>query len=221
MSNAIKAKERTAELIKHSSIIDPRKESDTFKLWESYRDQATLWRAIALLQIPATIIALIFALVLWQTRSVTLNVPRKPEPGIYVARDIPDTEFIDVATNFVNLVASYQYSVAERQFEKAREMLIEPALSQFQKDMLGSELKTIRQINRSQYFFADPTKTLLERSDRNITVTLRGDRQKIVSGESPLEKLEFKVTMSLIPRNNLNPYGIMISGFDFYLLEKR
>ncbi|MCB0309843.1 MAG: hypothetical protein KDD42_01330 [Bdellovibrionales bacterium] len=211
------------ELLKQSSIVDARRESDTIRLWESYRDQATLWRALALLQIPATCIAIIFAIVLWNTRSIVLNVPAKPLPGKYAAQDIPDTEFINIATDFLNLVASYQHNVARRQFEAAAQMLSEPLLSRFVENGLGTELKTIESTNRTQVFFVDPLKTeILRDNDREITIIMMGDRLKIVAGrELPLEKTKFSITMTTIPRNKLNPYGIVITDYGFSKVEKR
>src|SRR5690606_41834731 len=71
--------------------IDGRSEADTIRLWENYREQALMWRALALLQIPATFIALVFALWIWNTRSITLEVPAKPLPGRYLAKDRKST----------------------------------------------------------------------------------------------------------------------------------
>src|SRR5690606_19183921 len=113
-----------------------RNETDTIRLWENYRDQALLWRAIALLQIPSTLILTIFAFYLWGSTEITLNVPAKPLPGLYSAFEIPDAEFFNVATSYVNLVATYQPAVARRQFVKAREMLKEPMLEIFDREMM-------------------------------------------------------------------------------------
>src|SRR6185436_12529117 len=104
------------------AIIDPQT-NDTLRLWEGHREQATLWRAIALLQIPATVCALVFSMMIWGTRQITLNVPSKPLPGIYVAQDIPDSEFINVAQGYINLIGTYQPAIVRRQFEEARKMI--------------------------------------------------------------------------------------------------
>jgi len=216
------AKTAAEQIVKQAGVIDTRAHGDTIRLWESYRDQATLWRAIALLQIPATAIALIFALVIWGTRTTILNVPAKPLPGSYAVQDIPDTEFIDTATNFLNLIASYQHNVARRQFEKAAEMLREPFLSRFVEDMINSELRTIESTNRTQMFFVDPTRTRVDRSTpRQIAIELLGDRLKIVAGkELPLVKTKFTLSMTTVPRNQLNPYGIVITDYVFEDVEK-
>lgn len=215
-------KAAATKIVKEAGVIDARGESDTIRLWESYRDQATLWRAIALLQIPATFILVIFAMFIWSTRNVTLNVPAKPLPGIYAAQDIPDTEYIDTATDFLNLIASYQFNVAERQFDEASKMLQEPLLSKFVDDYLGTELHSIKATNRTQLYFIDPTTVKVDRSvDRQVSVSMTGDRLKIVAGkELPLVKTRFRITMATVPRNKLNPYGITITGFDFEQVER-
>ena len=204
------------ELLKSSSVPTQKGETDTIRLWEAYKDQAALWRAIALLQIPATAVAIIFGVVMWTTRSITLNVPARPLPGIYAVNDLRDNEFIDVATEFVNLIATYQPKVARRQFERAGEMLIEPILTYFRSAMLVDELKAIETTGRVQVFFADPTKTTVKRDGKNVTVTFVGDRTKIIGGrDAPPVPATYEITMTIIPRNPLNPYGIVISNAVF------
>ncbi len=207
---------KVADLLKDSSVPGVRGETDTIRLWEAYKDQASLWRAIALLQIPATAVALIFALIMWSSRSITLNVPAKPLPGTYAVSDLRDNEFIDVATNFVNLISTYQPRVARRQFEKAGEMLTEPILSYFTTAVLIDELKAIETTGRTQIFFADPTKTTVRREGKNVIVNFGGDRIKIIGGrDSPPTTASYEITMTTIPRNSLNPYGIVISNAVF------
>jgi hypothetical protein len=201
-------------LLEQGNVSPVKNESDTIKLWESYRQQALLWRAIALLQIPATSLAIILALVLWSTRSIILKVPAKPLPGTYAVQDIPDTEFINFTQDFVNLVASYQQNVARRQYERAVMMVTEPYLTQFKEQMLSFELRAIETTSRTQFFFADPSKTKVSREGRNVLVSFTGDRLKIVAGqELPLVKTKYTVQLSMIPRNPINPYGIAVSGF--------
>jgi len=214
-------KSAAKKVLKDSVVFDARGENDTIRLWESYRDQATMWRSIALLQIPATCIALIFATIMWQLRTTILNVPAKPLPGIYAAQDIPDTEFIDAATEFLNLIASYQYNVARRQFDEASRMLHDTALEKFSKD-IDSELQTIESTNRTQVFFVDPSTIEVDRPGaREVTVRMKGDRLKIVAGkELPLIKTAFNITMGIVPRNKLNPYGIKVVDYSFHIVEK-
>lgn len=204
------------KLVKDSQLFDAKGEVDTLRLWENYRDQAMLWRALALLQIPATLVLALFAYSVWSNRNITLNVPAKPLPGLYAAQDIPDSEFLNVSTNLINLIATYQPAVARRQFQKAREHLREPMLATFDREMMNIELKAIETTNRSQIFFIDPTKTKLERQGNEIIASLTGDRMKLVAGKQlPEVTTRFIVTMTTIPRNDLNPYGIVVSNITF------
>ncbi|RIL06144.1 MAG: hypothetical protein DCC75_11085 [Proteobacteria bacterium] len=205
-----------------TSLFDAKGQTDTLRLWENYRDQALMWRALALFQIPTTFIIALLSVLLWVTRSITLNVPAKPLPGVYLAQEVPDTEFIEAATDYINLTASYQPNVARRQFIQAREMLKEPMLERFNLEMMAVELKAIENTNRTQIFFADPTKTRLDRiSDQEVLVTFIGERLTIVAGkELEPAKTKFSVTMTTVPRQRLNPYGIVITGVTFENLER-
>lgn len=201
------------KLLKTAAVIDARNENDTLRLWEGYREQALLWRSLSLLQIPTTIILGLLCFALWSNREITLKVPAKPLPGVYTAQEIPDSEFIDVATNFINLIATYQPAVARRQFNFARQILQEPMLEQFNREMLVTELKTIESTSRTQLFFVDPTKTRVFRNGSTVEVTLTGERMKLIAGRQlPAVTTTFSVAMTTIPRNELNPYGIVITN---------
>lgn len=204
---------QAAKLVRDNSIIEAKGETDTIRLWENYRDQALLWRSMALLQIPATLAAVIFAFTLWVTGDIILNVPAKPLPGIYTAQEIPDTEFFDTATNFLNLIATYQPGNARKQFTKAREMLTEPLFTRFSTEMMETELRTVETTSRTQIFFADPTKTTITREGDEVVVEMTGERLKIVAGKDvPTVLTKYTVTMKTLPQNTLNPFGIAVSN---------
>lgn len=202
-------------------IKDGRGESDTVKLWENYREQAAIWRAIALFQMPTSFLLVVFSLMLWLGRTTTLNVPAKPLPGLYLVKEIPDTEFIEFSTTFINLIATYQPAVARRQYEQARTMVQEPMLSQFEQEMMQIELKAIETTNRTQVFFIDPTKTKVTRlNEKEILVELRGERQKIVAGkELPTSEVSYAITLTTLPRQSVNPYGIVITNTVFEVIK--
>ena len=210
MSRLDKAKQLAADTI----MKETRGETDTVKLWENFREQAAMWRAIALFQMPTTFLLVMFSLILWTGRSTTLNVPAKPLPGSYLAKEIPDTEFIEYATTFVNLIATYQPAVGRRQFEQARTMLKEPMLSRFEQEMMQIELKAIETTSRTQLFFVDPVKTKVTRiSEKEVAVDFEGERQKIIAGkELPTTQVKYSVTLTTIPRQSINPYGIVITN---------
>ena len=201
------------QALKNTELFDARQDADTIRLWENYREQASLWRALALLQIPTTCVATMLTLYAWANTRPIINVPQKPLPGMYAAQEIPDTEFIEVAQEYVNLIASYQPITATRQFEEARKHLIEPVLTVFNTEMMNTELQAIMNTSRSQMFLVDPSKTELKREGRDVRVTMVGDRFKLVAGkEVPTIPTKFEVIMTTIPRNSLNPYGIVIKN---------
>lgn len=204
---------KAAEIAKTTRIVDNKKESDTIRLWEGYRDQAMLWRTLALLQIPATLISCLMALIFFYNQRITLSVPSKPLPGVYSVDEINDAEFMDMATNFINLIATYQPAVARRQFLKARELIAEPMLTKFDQEMMGAELKAIETTKRTQMYFADPSKYEIKRQGKDIIITMVGDRQKILAGkELPVILTKYTITLTTIPRNTVNPYGMVIKN---------
>jgi len=216
MANSSAVKKTAKKIVDDTRFRESKRESDTVRVWENYREQALLWRSLALIQVPASLIALIFALAIWFTRTTILNVPAKPLPGYYAADEIPDPEFISVATEFINLIATYQPVTARKQFKEAAKYLFEPMSSRFEQEMMGRELTAIENTRRTQVFFVDPTKTeLIRNQDGSVTVTLVGERQKLVAGEVlPTVMTQFSLTMTTIPRNTLNQYGIVIKNVE-------
>ena len=112
------------------------------------------------------------------------------------------------------MIASYQSSVAQRQFKRADEMIVEPYLSKFREEMLNHELKTIQATSRTQLYFIDPTATQVDRNEEgDVIVTFLGEREKFVSGKK-VEPVfsRYTITLSTVPRHYLNPYGIVIKN---------
>jgi hypothetical protein len=193
--------------------VDGRAGADTLRLWESYRDQAYLWRALSLIQIPATFLSLLAALIMYYTADTVIEVPEKPLPGFYSVKQLPDAEFISVAEEVVNLISSYQYKGAREQFKSARKYLWEPALSQFERVMMEEELRTIEETARSQMFFIDPKQIKIERHPEldKVIVRLPGVRQKLIGQRAlPPDELVYYVKMTTIPRNIHNEHGIVV-----------
>lgn len=199
-----------------TAVRPPRRESDTLRLWEAYLDQAILWRAIALLQIPATLGMLLFTMWIYYNRTIVLNVPQKPLPGQYTVDQLTEPILIDAATDFINLIMSYTPKTARRQMVEAEQRVVEPLLTTFTRDIIETDLKAIEQTQRTQMFLIDPTKTTLSRGNGTATVTFEGDRIKIVSGkEFPVSSWRYFITMETRPRNRLNEYGVVITGMQF------
>lgn len=188
--------------------------SDTIRLWESYKEQAYLWRAMALLQLPATLLALVAVVFLYISRNTIIEVPEKPLPGYYSVRQLPDAEFINVSSEIVNSIASYTSATAEDQFRQARKFLWEPALSQFEEEMIKGELKFINNAKRSQLFVVNRAMIVVTRfPDADyVAVRVPGIRYRAI-GQKQFEPEEviYYVRMTTIPRNVHNQYGIVIT----------
>lgn len=199
--------------LKQVEETDGRAGADTIRLWESYRDQAYMWRALCLLQFPATALALFAAIIMYFTADTFIDVPEKPQPGQYSVKQLPDAEFISVATQVVNLISTYQPRSAREQFFSARKFLWEPALSEFERTMINEELRTIEETGRSQMFFVEKSQIKIERHPEldKVVVRLPGVRQKLI-GQKPLppDELVYYVKMTTIPRNIHNEFGIVI-----------
>ena len=192
--------------------IDGRGRSDSLRVWESYRDQATLWRALTLLQMPAIALSITVALVLFFTSDTIINVPIKPEPGHYSADKLPDSEFVSVAVQVVNLLSTYTPYTARPQFVKARKYLWEPALSHFEKYYMKQELPTVTDMSRSQIFRVNMRGVKVQRRDDEfVVVRLPGTRQRLIGNRMlPPEQIAWYIKMITIPRNVHNEYGIVI-----------
>jgi len=207
---------KAQEIIKDSKIVQSKKENDTIRLWESYKEQALLWRSIALLQLPTTFVAVIFALIMWHTRTITLSVPRQPLPGTYSVEEINDEIFADYATTFTNLIATYTPANARRQFGEATLSMSGELLSKFKAEVLEDELRQIESTSRTQLFIPDPTRTEVRRDKGSgvVTIKLFGERTKYIA-DRQVERstlTAFKISLRTVPRNNLNPYGIQVRG---------
>lgn len=200
--------------------IDGRCGADTIRLWESYRDQAYLWRALSLLQIPATFVAILSAIIMYTTADTIIEVPQMPQPGNYSVKQLPDSEFINVATVVVNNIATYQPNTAKEQFSYVRKYLWEPALTEFEASVIGQDgksgdLKVIEETRRSQLFIIQPQLTRVERfpSRDKIVVRLVGSRTKLISKELlPADNLAYYIDMTTIPRSNHNDFGIVVTN---------
>ncbi len=187
--------------------------TDTIRLWEGFREQAYLWRALALLQMPSTALSIAAALVMYFFADTIIEVPERPQPGFYSVRQLPDSQFINAATTVVNLIATYQPAVGRRQFKTARKYLWEPALTEFEETMMGSELRAIEETKRSQMFFINPRLIKVERFPEldMVVVRIPGVRQKLIGNKPlPADQMVYYVKMTTIPRNVHNEYGIVV-----------
>lgn len=207
------ALESVKEDLKLLEKTSARGKGDTIRLWESYRDQAHFWRAFSLIQLPLSALCVALALVIYSTADTIVEVPAKPQPGNYSVKELPDSEFVAVAQEVVNLISTYQYTNAAEQFASVRKYLWEPALSIFEQRMMLEELKAITDTKRLQIFMVDKNQIKVQRfpEEQKIVVHLPGTRYKLINTrEVPAERLLYHLTMMTIPRNASNEYGIVI-----------
>ena len=207
---AVKRKDDLAQLER----VDGRAGADTIRLWEGYRDQAYLWRALCLLQMPAMALSLAAALLMYLFADTIIDVPERPLPGYYPAHNLPDSHFIDAAMTVVNLVATYQPAIARRQFKTAKKYLWEPALTAFEETMMTSEIQAIEETKRSQIFFVNQRLIKVERFPEfeQVVVRLPGIRQKLIGNKPlPADEMVYYVKMTTVPRTVSNEYGVVIT----------
>ena len=208
----VNLKETGKNVINSANVKDYKRGDDTIRVWEGYREQAVFWRALSLLQLLATTAVSILCIVLWQTRTITLKVPQRPVPGQYNTQEIPDADFVEAANSFVNLIATFQPYTAKEQFQRAASLIRSDYLQKFTDDTLVSELKAIMQTSLSQVFYIDPAKTTIERFKNNtVKVTFYGNRHKYIGGkEIEPVKSKYDIYLSTLPRNDINPLGIVV-----------
>jgi TraE protein len=199
--------------VKSIERVDGRADGDTLRLWESHKEQAMLWRALALLQIPATTLAIIAAMVMYFFADTVVEVPLQPKPGRYGTKTLPDSEYVNAATEVVNLIATYTPATARRQYTRAKQFLWEPALTEFEKSMMVEELRTIEETSRTQLFFINESMVKVDRfpEEDKVVVRLPGVRQKLISSQPmPPDELVYYIKMTTIPKNVTNEFGIVV-----------
>ena len=209
-----KSGEKLRDGLREIDKVSGRAGNDTIKLWEGYKEQAILWRALALLQMPTTFIAVCTALVMFFFKDTVIEVPPVPQPGHYSVKELPDAAFINVANEIVNLIATYQPEKAPMQFRAVRQFLWEPALSAMQ-EFANEELPNIAQLRRSQVFFPIRGLTTVQRNQADDTITVRivGKRHKFIGeGLVGVGNQVYTVILFTVPRNVTNQYGIVAKG---------
>ena len=191
--------------------------ADPMKLWEAYREQSLMWRALALLLLPGTLLATTMAFSTFFWSDTRIEVPPAPEPGFYKVDNIPDGVFLQKARRVTTLISSYQPSTAENQFVEARKMMWEPILSRFQKEYVKDELKKIKRTSRSQMFYVNTKGLQITRFDDHVIVRIAGKRKKFLDKElSKMDDIAWFVTMSTVPPNKLNRFGIVVTNFKLF-----
>jgi hypothetical protein len=209
--------------LKQLEKVGGRAGADTLRLWDSYREQAYMWRALALLQMPATALSIAAALIMFFFADTIIEVPERPQPGYYSVKQLPDSQFIGTSVEIINHIATYQPKSARSQFRNVKKWLWEPALTEFEESMWNSELKTIEETLRSQLFIVNEKFVRVERfPDKDyVVVKVPGLRYRLI-GDKPLpaEAIMYFIRMTTIPRNVYNEYGIVATDVRFDKLQE-
>lgn len=184
---------------------------DTIKVWQRSKKSALFWRSLALFQMPLIAIFVLLSTWFFLKADTVLNIPLDPEPGSYSLSKLPDSLYINHATNVVNLLGTYQPFTARRQFQEVRKYLWEPGLTNFERQFVSRELQAVEETSRSQLFYADNKRVRVERGKDHVVVRIPGTRQKFISSRGlPEEQLVWLLKMRTVPRNVHNENGIAI-----------
>jgi hypothetical protein len=153
-----------------------------------------------------------------------IEEPEHPQPGFGPRTGLPDSQYINVATEVINLISTYQPAIARKQFETATKNIWGSDGDEFVKSLLGTELSAIEETKRSQVFSINSQLVEVERIPEldTIVVKVPGERQQLI-GDKPLppEKMVYYVKMTNIPRNVLNEYGIVITDIQLKPEEEK
>ena len=199
--------------LQHLERIPAKAGVDAVQLWDSNRDEANLWRGVAIVLFPVTLLAAIGVLIMYLTADTIIQVPQRRPPHVFQTGQVPDKYFIETALDAVNLIASFTPERAKGQFELARTYLWEPALTQFEKEVMTDELRTVTDTRRTQLFLPDPAHIRVDResSPEKVIVRVPGARKKLIGGQPlPSDEMVYFVTLTTIPRNIFNEYGVTI-----------
>lgn len=180
---------------------------------EKNRRAALRWRVLSVLQFPITLICLFYMLVWYAGGETIMKIPARPDPTILETEDLPDPEFVNVAVQFLNLVATYQPFTAREQFETARKLLADPASTEFEKTYIDQELPTIEESGRSGLFTFDINDIETERDEKTSKVSVRvpGLRQQFVGkNELPRQEMVYYFDLSVMKDAPVENYGILI-----------
>jgi len=179
---------------------------------DSFHEQGRLWRLLSVYFAPGTFLSLVAAFFMLIYSVDRQPVELRPAPSIVDVKEVPDDRFFAVADEVVGLLNSYHYSRADAQFNLAKTFLWEPALSQFIKNN-ESEVPKILSLRRSQFFDSTGFPKLPKRANEEFAVAVAGKLQTWIGAQEPTEELlQIKLTMITVPRNAINPWGIVVTS---------
>ncbi|MDR2338343.1 MAG: hypothetical protein LBE20_06865 [Deltaproteobacteria bacterium] len=199
------------------------------ELASGFREQSYLWRMLSLIQVPATLVAVITAIVLYLTANIIVHVDPKPSPGYYLTDQVPDKEFVLYAVEFANLISTFNAKTAEAQFEYASKFLSPQFYHDFRekylnKKDLNSEIMLATKLEKTQMFFIDKYFIRVKRIaaenpvNNKVEVRLYGNFTKFVKKNARLvtnTEVVLYVYLQTVPYTVFNPNGVVITGFEY------
>jgi len=182
-------------------------------MWESYRDQAKMWRALTVFQLPVTALALVLLFLVYTTADTYIEVPERAQVGHYTINQLSDDEFVNFSVKLVKLITTFRSGAARGQFEEARQYLWEPGLSDFVKNWIEGALPRYEYTDRAQFFFIEPRLIKVKREQDRVIVRVPGVEQYAIGGiiNSSEEKVYY-VALQTVPRTVKNDLGIVAVG---------
>lgn len=128
--------------------------------------------------------------------------PTIPQPNPTAETAVTDQDYVDVATDAVELLATFDSASAEPKFRRLQTMMTGPAKASLMDSLLTGELPVIQSTRRVQKFILNKEKTAIEHfPDLNDTVVrLSGTRsQWIELKPQPPEELTYHVNLEAEP----------------------
>ena len=189
------------------------KEEELLRMVDRYKVQGHFWRFLSLLQFPIILFLTLYFITRYLGADTLVKVSEPPIPGEVPQDKIPDKEYINTATNIINLIGSYQPTTARDQFETASDFFLDSALASFEETQMNSELITAEESDISQRLDVYSSRIVRE-AKGNAQVCLSGVRQKIVD-RSPLPQQDVTYCFSFIVDEPFegSPFGLAVNAF--------
>lgn len=193
------------------------KEKDLNKVTAAYKMQSYFWRWVSLFQIPFLFFLLLFFLNLYISRDTIINVPDRPFEGYKEVSQLSDSEFINFAQDFFNLVGTFQPTIAEKQFETASTFLVGQKREEFKRDFLQTKLVEVRETSRTEELILEKENIALTRgpSGSNYVDIVASGYRRILIKQEELRPENAQIFIRIETSKDIenNQYGLYISDY--------
>ena len=120
--------------------------------------------------------------------------------------NISDEQFIDTAISLVDCLGNNSPATVEAKYREARELLVDPALTEFDQEIMREELPEALRVHRVQSFEVDRSGTCLTRFDAHgvVVVEVPGKRAVSATGRNITnDRMIFYVKMLATEPNSI------------------